>query len=245
MNRRGASDSVASRAGLRAGFLAASLLALPACDDGGRTRAAGDDDGAVLVLDGMRITRADIAELEPYLRSVEPRAGRMLIASKALAHLIPLALARRGLAARREILRERAEALRRVVGNGGYPELVAKGRVAGGFRPRRPLTRNELPLPLARWAFDEANVGRVSPVLETAQGFSLIATREIVRGVTRAGDTADIFQVPFYTHPSKEFGAWLASARAAIADKVELVDPEYAPALPRWLKIPTEKKRKP
>lgn len=213
----------------------ACLAALAAgCGEAGEPRPRPDPD-TILEVDGLRIQRAEIVELEDYLRSVDSRAGRLRIAAKALELLIPLHLARREFAESRATLRERAEALRRVVGDGGYPELVLKSRMVKGYAPPRPFARHELPLPVARWAFDESELGSVSPVLETPQGFCLVATREILRGVTRAADRADAYLVTFYTHDAKEFGAWWSAARARLAGRVTYVHPDYVRALPPWL----------
>lgn len=221
-----------SRAAVRLAWLTCLAAPVTACGEAGTARSHPD---TILEVDGLRIRQDELSELADYLRGVDARAGRLRIAAKALEHLIPLHLARREFAGPRAELRARAEALRDAVGNGGYPELVVKSRLVGGYSPPRPFARHELPLPVARWAFDEARIGSVSPVLETPQGFCLVATREILRGVTRTGDRADALLVPFYTHSAKEFGAWWTHARARLRGRVTYVHPDYVRALPAWL----------
>src|SRR5262249_32457425 len=136
-----------------------------------------------------------------------------------------------------EELRHRADALAAAIGNGGYPELVARSTSIGAGSPHTVM-RYELPLPLAAWAFDEEHVGTVSPVIETAQGFSLLSTYEITRGLTRTTDRAEVCQVAFFTPDNVAFADWLEKSKAAAADKVTFVNSDYRGALPPWIKAP-------
>jgi hypothetical protein len=194
--------------------------------------------GLVLQVDGLQVWEHEVAPLVSYLASVDRRAGRRTrLAAILSAHLLPLKLAQRAFAAERAALRPRCEALRRAVDNGGFPELVAKGRVVPGASHLR-LGRHELPLPLQSYAFAAENLGQTSPVLEVPQGFALIATEHLAPGTSRADDLADVFQVPFYSHSPDDFAAWLRGAQAAVAGRVEYVHPDYRDALPPWLDPP-------
>jgi hypothetical protein len=195
--------------------------------------------GLVMEIDGLQIWAREIEPWVAYVETVDRRTGRDAAIRGILDnHLIPLKLAQRAWAEPRDELRRRAEALARVVRNGGYPELVAKGRAVAGEPLAQTTGRLDLPLPIGAWAFDEDRIGHVSPLLETPQGFSLFSTYRIERGITRTVDRVEAYQVPFYTHPPVEFAAWLVEARAAVSDKVTYVHPGYRRALPPWVKLP-------
>lgn len=231
---------------------ACALLLLAACRDeatpqGGAMAAGanggaatnGDGEQVILVVDGLSFTRQQVEEFFPWLHSVHSRSGRNLLAQYVLGdYLIPVALARREFRALRDEQQQRAATLRKVIGNGGYPELVARGQAFGGFAPHPPVQSPRLALPLQRWAFDVENLGQVSPPLEVPEGFALIAAADVRTGVTRLEDTAEVFLVPFYTHTAAETKRWLDQRREAIADRVTWVHPEWRDALPPWLHLP-------
>ena len=190
----------------------------------------------ILELDGMRFWRHEIEPLLDQLLAVNPRRGRVSAAVGILdTHLIPLKLAERAFAERRREMRERAEALARVVGNGGYPKLVAVGRQVAGDPPEELSPRSAFPLPVAAWAFDDDRIGQVSPVLASAAGFSLVSTYRIERELSSDGDLVEAFHVSFPTHAPEELAAWLALAKTDLAGKVSYVHPDYRRSLPPWL----------
>lgn len=212
-------------------------IAVPGCDEP-NAGAADAPDGLILEIDGLRCWGEELEPLMAYAESVDARIGRNArIATILDGHLIPLKLAQRAFAREREEQRRRAEALAAAIGNGGYPELVARATSTAAGAPLQVM-RHDLPLLLAAWAFDETRLGTVSPVLETAQGFSLLSTYEITRGVTRTTDRAEVCQVAFFTHDSVAFGEWLAQSKGAVADRVTFLHSDYRGALPAWIKAP-------
>jgi hypothetical protein len=195
------------------------------------------DPELALAFDGLRVTRAELMDLVPYFESIDRRLGRKHLLRQILEQdVIPLRLAQRDLARERAPLRERAQALHRVVGTGGFPELVVKGRPYGVHRPEQGWLRSELPHAVARHAFDEARLGQLSPVLELPQGYALVATSEIRPGATTALDRADACLVTFYTHDAAAFGRWLDGARRKLHTTLTWVSPDLADVVPDYLR---------
>ena len=215
--------------------------ALAACSDVGPVSGTGPATGpgseAALEFGGLRITRAELEDLIPYFESIDRRLGRQHTRRVVLEEdLIPMKLAQRELVAERRELRERAEALRRVIGNGGFPDLVARGQRFGATRPDQFWLRQQLPHAVARYAFDESSLGQVSPVIEVPQGFALVATSEIQRGTTMILDRADACLVTFYTHDAQAFGRWLEGALPKLHKTLTWVSPEFAAIVPNYLR---------
>ncbi|MEM7202346.1 MAG: hypothetical protein AAF628_18895 [Planctomycetota bacterium] len=209
------------------------VLALGACHSEGEPIAQRGD--VFLELDGMAFRRAELAPFLAYYDRVNRRVGRNTRIQVILdMHLIPRQLARRAFAEERRALQESCEALHRVVGNGGYPELVAKGKAVPGAE-LQVVERSDLPLAVAAYAFRDEAIGVLSPVIETPQGFCLVSVREHHRGTLTTLDTAELFLVPFYTHDAAAFEAWLQQARAEVAGALDWVHPDEAEALPPWL----------
>lgn len=191
----------------------------------------------LLAVGDIEIPLAEAEQWLPYLDQVDRRASRNAKLRMLLTlHLLPIELARRAHAAQRAELRAQAESMVRVAGNGGFGELLTKGRNYGAYRPQDGFLRNELPLSVARYAFDPANLGRVSPVLETPQGFAVVAVADITPGSTSLLDRVDAVVVPFYTHPPAEFGAWLQGATAELANLPLRIDPAHRDAMPEYLR---------
>jgi hypothetical protein len=202
--------------------------------------------GLVLECDGLRIWEHEIEPLLAYVHSVDRRTGRLSAVTGILdGHLIPLKLAERAFPEQRNQQRELAAGLRAVIGNGGYPELVARGR-AMGRDPCREVMRHQLPAAIAAWAFDPEHVGEVSPVIEVPQGFTLVSTFEVEQNTTRVTDRAETCQIAFYTHDAAEFGRWYEAQKARLAHAVTYLAPDYEGALPPWMEPPhTPKNEKP
>lgn len=196
-------------------------------------------DGAALVLDGVVIQRAEVDAFLPFLRRLDPTMGRNKCIRLVLGeHLIPLAFARREFAALRTEQRTRAEALAKVLGSGGYDDAVQRTKRHDGAEVQTGVIRQALPLPEQEWLFAEEHVGRVSPVLETPQGFSLVAAADRKSGITSAYDRVDALLVRFFTHKAKPYDAWLRALRqrlGSLAQTAKLVHPDYRDALPPWL----------
>lgn len=190
--------------------------------------------GAALEVAGVSIQRTAIEDYLPYFDTVDPRHGRKAKVREVLTQvLLPIAFQRRDFAAEREVLRERAAALQSVAQS--YNELVERGAAFGGREPEEPYGRSTLPFPLARYAFDESNLGRTSEPIETGQGWALIAPRELLPGRTTAGDLCRAYVVLFHHQTNDDYDEWWRAARAAARDAVTWVDPDLRDALPIWL----------
>lgn len=215
---------------------AAVLAACLAHACGGPEHPPEPDAGLLLSLDGgaLEVRAADLEPFEAYFEELDPTMGLDYRRRELLdQHLLPLLLARRAFGPRRAELGAAAAALRAVADNS--IELRRKGGLAGGFEPEHPLTRNELPMPVAMWAFRPEHLGAVSPPIETARGFVLIAPLELLPGLTPVADRLRAYIVPFETDRAEDFDRWLGAARQQLAGRVDHVDPALRRALPRWL----------
>lgn len=191
----------------------------------------------ILEVDGLRFWKHELASLLRYVQATNPRQGEASSVAGILEHhLIPLKLAQRSWPEKRAEVQERADALRRVVGNGGFPALVATGRQVAGDPPAEPTRRGSLPLVVDAWAFDESKIGQVSPVLETPAGFSVVSTYGITPGITTLADRAESFHVAFATHDPDELRIALKQAIDGLSGKVTYVHDDYRHSLPPWLK---------
>ena len=216
--------------------LSCAALTLGACDH--EPPEPAHPPGLVLVVDGIEIFESDLEPLLAYAQSVDKRTGRMTVIGGILDHhVLPTKLAQRAFQKERAQQLELAEGLASAIGNGSYLDLTNKAKHVSSLSESAVL-RHEIPLTLAAWAFEPENVARVSPILESPQGYSLVSTYHLQPGVTRVTDRADICQVSFYTHGPDDFGAWLVETKRTVADKVTFVNPEYRRAIPPWLEIP-------
>lgn len=217
-------------------LVAVAAGALPSCSREENEPAPTAPEGLVLEFDGLRIWEHEVEPLRQYIAGIDRRAGRITVLTMLLDdYLIPLKAAQRAFAEQRAAKRELAEGLARAVGNEGYMGLLQKGRAVAGEEPDTFSTRIDLPLPLAQWAFADDNLGQVSPVLETPQGFSIISTEQIDRGTTRRDDLAKVYQVSFHTHDPEAFSKWYSAIRTELASTVTYVHPDYRRALPPWM----------
>ena len=116
-----------------------------------------------------------------------------------------------------------------------YLDLSRKGAVDGGTEPEPGLTRNDLPLPAARWAFAPKHLSGASEPIECAQGYLLIAATELHPGLTKAGDMLKAFVVTYFTHDADDYRHWLGQTRQRLRGQVSYVAPELEGCLPRWL----------
>lgn len=217
-------------------LLATVIVAAAACADESRTPPE-PPTGLAVEFDGLRIWDHEVEPFRRYVEAIDNRAGHLTLLGGILdGFLIPLKMAQRAWHEERETQRERAEGFARAVGNEGYPGLVQKGRSLAGEPTTDRITRNDLPLPLAVWAFDKEKIGQVSPVIETPQGFAIVSTYKIVDGRTSNADTAEVYQVSFYTHGAKDFSDWYFAERVKLAGKVTHVGDDYRRALPPWIR---------
>jgi len=195
--------------------------------------------GVVLVVDGIEVREADLEPLLTFVRNGGGRLGRNAAVQAVLdRHLLPVRFAQRAFASERAALRERAEAMRRsVMASGGAdPQLRAKGAIMGGEETPGLVARNAMELAQAAWCFDLEHLGLVSPVLEVPRGFCLVSFCDHQPGLERAEDVVNAYQVPFYTHDRNQFEAWWTEQKRALSGKLTYVHPDYADALPPWLK---------
>ncbi len=221
--------------GLEAVLAFAVLGAAAGCGDpAASARAAPPAPGVVLDVDGLQITKEQIAAFDAYFDELDPSMGRRYRTRVLLdRYLLPLAIARRDLATERAAAERHAKGLADVAGN--YLELREKGAIAGGTEPERGFGRNDLPFPVARWAFAPEHLLQASPPIETPEGFVVIATKDIIPGTTRVGDRALAFLVPFLTHSDTDFERWLGERKRALKGHVRYVAPELQDCLPHWL----------
>ncbi len=192
--------------------------------------------GLALEIDGLQITIDELNSYDQYFRELDPTMGRNYRTSELLDQfLLPMRLAQRAFPEERAKARVEAAALAEVVGNGGYQELVRLGAVLGGFKPDKPFSRNQLPLALTRFAFDEDNVFKASPPIEVPQGFCLIASYRLHQGITTVEDQVEAYLVTFYTHDGSVFSTWYETEKHRIRNRVTYVHPDYRGALPAWV----------
>jgi hypothetical protein len=195
------------------------------------------DPGLVLEIDGLRISAEELADFEDYFRELDPTMGRNYRIGELLDQFVlPLHLARRAFGEERARARDLATSLAALVGNGGYTELVKRGEVHGGYQPESPFGRNQLPMPVARYAFDERHLFQVSPPIEVPQGFCVIATYKLLQGVSTVQDRVEAYVVLFDTQSTGGFSTWYKAEKQRIGDRVTYVHPDYRDALPPWVK---------
>jgi len=191
----------------------------------------------VIQVDGIVITRGEVEGYNDYFRDLDPTMGRDHCTRILLDQfLLPLKFAQREFAAQRQVQRERARSLANSLGeSAGHDALLERTGKNRDAEKKANAIRQELPLPEQRWLFADENVGRVSPVLETAQGFSLVAAAEKIPGMTKAFDRADVLLVRFYTHRSRAYAQWRSDLRQRVqelAPDKKLIHPEFRDAFP-------------
>lgn len=215
------------------------LGVLPAAcgDDAAEPKVPGLPEGVIASFDAGRIVvrTADVDPLLAYLEELDPTMGQKYRFRELLdQHVLPLLLARDAFPAERAAALEAARSLREVADNS--LELQRKGVLVGGEAPEQPFARNDLPMPVADFAFRPENLGAVSPPIETADGYFLVAPLDFEPGLTPVADRARIFVIRYPTHAPEDFDRWLGPAKAALADRLDAVAPEHADALPRWIR---------
>lgn len=195
-------------------------------------------EGVLASFDQGRIVvrNEDVEPMLAYLDALDPTMGRKYRFRELLdQHVLPLLLARDAFPTERAKALADASALRSVADNS--LELQRKGALAGGEAPETPFARNDLPLPVADFAFRPENLGAVSPPIETADGYVLVAPLDFEPGLTPVADRARLFVIRYRTHEPEAFDRWLGPAKAALADRLDDVAPAYRDALPRWVRV--------
>ena len=226
---------------IRHGLILVGALAVVACEEDGPPPAPPlpHPSDEAFNLDGVVITRAELEDYTDWMKALDPTMGRDKRTREVLEHLIPLAFARRDLAGQRAEFLELATKLAESLGSAAsYEEFESRVQLFEETEVRLGVVRQELPLPEQRWLFEDLNLGRMSPVLETAQGFSLVAATDKQFGVTKAYDRVDAIIVRFYSHHASEYQEWFAALKRRLAELPEdrfIVHPDFRDAIPYWL----------
>lgn len=193
------------------------------------------DPAIALVLDGIAISRAEVAQLRAVHRAIAPELGERTLTRYLLEeHVLPLQLARRAFAGRRAELLRQAQGLTSVATNAS--ELEQRG--ATFFHQRKKVTRRQVEPPVAEFAFNPELTGSVSQPLEVPRGYVVAGCFDLTPSAIVAEDIVDVLQVGFLTHTTQEWREWWLSEQARVCDKLTYVHPDYREALPSWLKAP-------
>ena len=226
---------------IRQGLILTGALALVGCQENeppSEPPAQRSADHA-FILDGVVITRAAIDDYTDWMKSLDPTLGRDKRTREVLEHLIPLAFARHEFGKQRAGLRNRATSIAERLGaSASYEELENQVGLLAETEVRTGVVRQELPLPEQRWLFEDLNLGRVSTVIETAQGFSLVAATDKQFGITKAYDRVDAILVRFYFQNTKEYHDWYAALKTRLAELPKdgiFIHADFRDATPYWL----------
>ncbi len=114
-------------------------------------------------------------------------------------------------------------------------DRLGKKTGVGGYEPDDPFPRNQLPLPVARWAFRGERLGMASKPIETRLGYTIIAGRELIPGISLPDELLHAYVVNFHTVTNGAFDALFKAQRATM--RVTYVHPDLQSALPAWLKL--------
>lgn len=216
------------------------LLVLWLCGACSKTNGQGESPtrygpDVVVAFEDIVITRDEVEAGLQYVFGVNRMLGQAAARRTVLVRfLMPLKLAQKDHEALRVPRREAAEALVRVVGNGGPPELAAKGRVFGAQNPEEGFSRSEIPLGLAMRVFDETRLGEVE-LTELPEGFAVVAVSAVIPGNSKPFDRSEAVVVPFFTHTEASFHDWLGSRILGLRGKLDHVAPDYRDVLQEFL----------
>ena len=203
----------------------------------GPGKAPGPD--VVLELDGISVTRSEVADWYSYLDGLDPRIGHAFRDRQILEqHILPLKFAQRMFRQHRAELLANAEALVKVAPT--LAELASVSKTAEdpkqrGYAPERATARTDVPLAMARAIFAADKLGQVQGPIETPQGFVVVANRKLDKGITAFEDRADPWIVLFNTHMAREFDQWWRGARETAGKRVTYVHPDFKDSLPDWI----------
>lgn len=229
-------DSARPKTALLAGAVGIALLTatLTQCSEPEPPPPQPSVPGAILEVDGVSISRADVQPLFDHLSAVDPQLGHKAILREIFAqHALPIAFARRDFGAEREEQRKRAAAFADVVHT--YHDLAERGPSYDGFMGESRVGRSDLPFVVAQYVFELENVGGASDPIETREGWVVIAAKDVHNAVTSVGDLADVNRVIFRARTVSEQVLWWEETMRAIRNSVTYVHPDYADALPVWL----------
>lgn len=194
---------------------------------------------AALTIDGVSITHGEIDALVKFFQEIDPRMGRSKCIRAILdQHLIPLAFVQQQLGEQLREQRIRADALVKTLGQAGYDELVEKAARIPGFEIVKDIVRQHVTIPQQQWLFDDTKIGRMSPVLASPRGYSVVAAKDKRAGPTTAYDHADVVVVRFEVLSVKEFDKWYADLKDRLKQlPASAIDyhQDLKDALPPWL----------
>ncbi len=201
--------------------------------------AALPDEEVVLRIGELSVTAGEVHAFDDWLNRLDPRIGRETRLKSVLDEFVlPIAAARRAFPELRQVQREAAEALARVVGSGGLAQLR---ETAAGIPDAADLDRvhpTKMPFPVSNFAFNAENVLAVSPPIEVPRGYWIVSTDEYREGLSSTDDRILVFRVPFMTHSEADFNEWWFQTRQELGQQLEFVHPDYKNALPYWVQQP-------
>lgn len=189
----------------------------------------------LLALDGIEITWGELADRVAWLDELAPEYSlQKKIQALLTDETITMRFARREFGAQREEQRQLAETFRASVGN---VQELAKAGVHRTYR-RAPLTRGDVTVPVARFVFEETNVGGVTPVTEVPRGYVVAGAFDLKQARAPMEDVVDVGILGFYTHDEGAWSGWTDQLRARIRTRVTYVHPDFRLAMPPWLVLP-------
>jgi hypothetical protein len=191
----------------------------------------------LLVLDGMEFHYEELAPYVTFLDSFVPEGGRKTKMLRVLEeHVIPLRLAQRAFAKERTAMLQSALALRSVATN---VEELERQSVQMKDKRRANLTRSHALMPVAMFVFDPLAIGAVSKPLELPHGWFVVGAFDLKESPGQLlDDYVDALQVGFVTHTAGEWHDWYEAQKLVLADKASWIDPEFATAMPPWIRPP-------
>ena len=217
--------------------LGASVVKL-AWNGGQKPEPPAEEDAVILRVAGLEVRHSEILACEDYVEKLDPTIGEMARKRAILdLYLLPVKLAQRDFPKERAEQRRSAETLAKFLGDSaGYDDLATQSKRFPGARLEQGVVRAAMSLPEARWAFADEHIGRVSPILETPRGYSILATLDKRPGPTMHYDAADVWVAPFHTHELRAYTDWLATAKASLSGQLTFIHDDYKEALPYWLR---------
>lgn len=189
----------------------------------------------IVELDGVKITWGDVADQVEWLGDLAPEYSLQKRIQKVLPeYTIPVVFARREFAAQREELQRLAVTLRKGTDNVYEFEKLVQDRTY----LRGPMSRGTVTVPVARFLFDETNVGGVSQPIEVPMGFVIAATFGLEQARAPMEDIADAGLLCFFTHDDRGWAEWNDRLRERVRTRVTYVHPDLRLAMPPWLVLP-------
>lgn len=212
-------------------FPLVALLGATACSDP-------PVETRLLVLDGMVVNLADVEPFVAFMDQWAPEIGRKTKVMKVLEqHLIPLYLARRHFGPQRAEKLEQATAMCAVATN--VKELEQRSQLLTD-KVQRDEARSTVSLPEGMFLFEPLNQGAVSRPIEVPQGWHVVGSFELTERALAMDDVAKALRVAFDTHTAGQWYEFYEAQKKLLADKATFVHPDWATAIPEWIKPPRQ-----